>query len=27
MLYFVASEKDPIRKGAEIIVEKFEYLP
>lgn len=27
MLYFVASESSPIRKGAEVSIEKFEYLP
>jgi len=27
MLYFVASDKNPIQKGAEVVVEKFEYLP
>jgi hypothetical protein len=27
MLYFVASEKHPLQKGAEVVVEKFEYLP
>jgi len=27
MLYFVASEKSPLQKGAEVVIEKFEYLP
>ncbi|MGB2603118.1 MAG: hypothetical protein WBC78_05960, partial [Candidatus Sulfotelmatobacter sp.] len=27
MLYFVASDKNPIQKGAEVVVEKFEFLP
>ncbi|HTP70053.1 MAG TPA: hypothetical protein VMJ35_14180 [Dongiaceae bacterium] len=27
ILYVVASEKNPMEKGAEVIVEKFEYLP
>ena len=27
ILYAIASEKNPMEKGAEIVVEKFEYLP
>ena len=27
MLYLVASNKDPLEKGTEVVVEKFEYLP
>ena len=27
MLYFVASDKNPLEKGTEVVVEKFEYLP
>jgi hypothetical protein len=27
MLYFVASDTNPLEKGAEVVVEKFEYLP
>jgi len=27
MLYFVASDKYPLRKDSEIVIEKFEYLP
>lgn len=27
MLYFVASETNPIQKGAEVVIERFEYLP
>lgn len=27
MLYIVASDKNPLEKGTEVVVEKFEYLP
>jgi len=27
MLYFVASGKSPLQEGAEVVIEKFEYLP
>ena len=27
ILYVIASEKNPMEKGAEVVVEKFEYLP
>jgi hypothetical protein len=27
MLYIVASEKNPLQEGTEVVVEKFEYLP
>jgi hypothetical protein len=27
ILYVVASDKNPLQKGAEVVVEKFEYLP
>jgi len=27
MLYFVASDNSPLQKGAEVVIEKFEYLP
>jgi len=27
ILYVIASEKNPMEKGAEVVVETFEYLP